>query len=283
MKFSIVTPTYNRAYTLPNLIRSVLNQNYQNWELLIVDDGSTDSTQAMVSNFSDCRIKYFYQENRGPSAARNLALRKCIGDWIIYIDSDNELLSNYLDVLKISYGKEPQSLFAITKGVRTLELFHQNNLVDIIDDSNNYPNQVSIEDVYIRKVKFDINGFAHSKRILEEGYKWNEENKLMEDWDFFMSFADKYPESLLYISIPLFHYHQRFGIDGLVSNATYEDWAQAFEYIYHRHKNSPFMNKQSWYPERVEKYKRMAAEFNNGTKRPAYLKYFPEFSFSDHN
>ncbi|MCB9813231.1 MAG: glycosyltransferase family 2 protein [Pseudomonadales bacterium] len=277
MKFSIIVPTYNRAYILRNLIRSVLNQTYNDWELLIVDDGSTDSTKEVVKKISDKRIIFLEQENQGPSAARNYALSKSTGKWIAYIDSDNELLSNYLDVLLIFIQKNPEALFSITKGIRTLELFENDQLVDIIDDSDNYPKTVSVEDVYTRKVKFDINGFAHSKKIYNDDYQWNEDLSLMEDWDFFMQFADKYKDGLVYINIPVFHYHQRFGTDGLVSNASYKDWAKAFETIYQRHKNSKYIKNQEWYPQRVEKYIQLAVQEKKGEAKPAYLKYFPNF------
>jgi glycosyltransferase involved in cell wall biosynthesis len=277
MKFSIITPTYNRAYTITNTIRSVLNQSYSDWELLIVDDGSTDDTESTIATAKDSRIHYFFQDNAGPSSARNLALEKAVGDWVVYIDSDNELLSNYLDVLRIHIENEPQTKFAITKGVRTLELYHNNKLVDIIDDSQNYPEKVSLKDVYLRNVKFDINGFAHSREITQQGYSWDNDNYLMEDWDFFLQFADKYRDSFLYINIPLFHYHQKFGTDGLVSNATYQDWAHAFETIYQKHKDSPLMKNQTWYPQRVDKYSKLALEVKNGQAKPEYLKYFPNF------
>ncbi len=278
IKFSIVTPTYNRAYILPNLLRSLFNQTYKNWELILVDDGSTDQTGEMIKqNFQDSRIKYFYQKNQGPSAARNLAFQKLSGEWIVYIDSDNELLSNYLDVLRINIKQNPETLFTITKGVRTLELYHHRKLVDILDDSENYPQKVTIKDIYQRQVKFDINGFAHSKEIVDAGYRWNEDMSLLEDWDFFLQFADQYQDKMLYINIPVFHYHQRFGTDGLVSNANYLDYRDAFAHIYQRHQDSPLMQGQKWYPHRIKKYEKFAKLKKKGLIKESYLRYFPDF------
>ncbi|HPY82753.1 MAG TPA: glycosyltransferase family A protein, partial [Bacteroidales bacterium] len=73
--FSIIIPTYNRAHILPRTIASVLAQTYSNWECIIVDDGSTDSTKDLIASYSDTRIKYVYQHNAERSAARNNGIR----------------------------------------------------------------------------------------------------------------------------------------------------------------------------------------------------------------
>jgi glycosyltransferase involved in cell wall biosynthesis len=96
VKYSIITPTFNRAYIIGNTINSVLSQKYSDWEMVVVDDGSTDETEKITKDFNQARIKFYRQDHKGPSAARNLALEKATGDWMVYIDSDNELLPNYL-------------------------------------------------------------------------------------------------------------------------------------------------------------------------------------------
>ncbi|MCS6985063.1 MAG: glycosyltransferase family 2 protein, partial [Leptospiraceae bacterium] len=77
--FSVILPTYNRASWLPRSIQSVLDQKFQDFELIIVDDGSTDNTREVVAHFSDPRIKYYYKENQERSAARNFGIRKASG------------------------------------------------------------------------------------------------------------------------------------------------------------------------------------------------------------
>ena len=82
--FSIIIPTYNRAKFITNAINSVINQSYKNWELIIIDDGSTDNTAEVVRKIAknDTRIKYHYQKNAERSAARNNGISKALGDWI---------------------------------------------------------------------------------------------------------------------------------------------------------------------------------------------------------
>lgn len=96
---TIITPTYNRAKFISEAIESVLKQTYTNWELLIVDDGSTDNTKDVISSYLlDPRIKYYYQSNQGQAVARQSAFLKSEGDYIAFLDSDNRWLSNRLAV-----------------------------------------------------------------------------------------------------------------------------------------------------------------------------------------
>ncbi|MCH7402094.1 glycosyltransferase family 2 protein [Belliella kenyensis] len=89
---SVIIPTYNRAHVLANAIRSVLNQTFEDWELIVVDDGSEDETRELVSVFfDDKRIVYKYQINKGVSAARNFGALKAKGEWLIFLDSDDEM------------------------------------------------------------------------------------------------------------------------------------------------------------------------------------------------
>ena len=87
---SVVIATYNRADFLPETIDSVLHQRFQDFELIVVDDGSTDSTREVMERYAP-RVRYIYQENRGPSAARNLGVRHAKGPWIAIQDSNEPM------------------------------------------------------------------------------------------------------------------------------------------------------------------------------------------------
>jgi glycosyltransferase involved in cell wall biosynthesis len=99
MLFSIIIPTYNRAHILPRTIASVLAQTYTNWECIIVDDGSTDNTKELIASYTDPRIRYIYQTNAERSAARNNGIRNAQGEYICFLDSDDEYLPQHLEVL----------------------------------------------------------------------------------------------------------------------------------------------------------------------------------------
>lgn len=93
---SVAISTYNRADFLRETILSVLNQTMQDFEIVIVDDGGTDHTKQVVDDFNDSRIKYFWQENQGISAARNLAAEKSTGFYTAVIDDDDLMHPNRL-------------------------------------------------------------------------------------------------------------------------------------------------------------------------------------------
>lgn len=87
---SIIMPSWNTERFIAKSIQSVLNQTYKNWELLIVDDCSTDNTDDIVASFNDPRIKYFHNEkNCGAALTRNKAMRESQGEWIAFLDSDD--------------------------------------------------------------------------------------------------------------------------------------------------------------------------------------------------
>ena len=90
-KVSVIIPTFNRAAFLESAIESVLNQTYNDFEIIIVDDNSSDNTYEVVASFKDVRIKYIrHRENKGVSAARNTAIRVCKGKYIAFLDDDDE-------------------------------------------------------------------------------------------------------------------------------------------------------------------------------------------------
>lgn len=94
----MVIATYNRAHLLKETIESVLKQTFQDFELIVVDDGSTDDTEKVLKSYGD-RLRYFRQENRGPSAARNLGIYHASARWISIQDSDDICAPNHLKTL----------------------------------------------------------------------------------------------------------------------------------------------------------------------------------------
>ena len=97
-KVSVIIPTHNRAALLPRAVSSVLAQTYGDFELLIIDDASTDDTPQVIAGFSDRRIRSFRQDaNRGASAARNLGLANALGEYIAFLDDDDEYVRTRLE------------------------------------------------------------------------------------------------------------------------------------------------------------------------------------------
>lgn len=95
---SIIVPVYNGEKFLKRCIDSILNQSYKNIEVIMIDDGSTDSSKNICQNYisHDKRMIYYFQTNRGVSSARNLGINKMKGDWCCFVDSDDWIEENFL-------------------------------------------------------------------------------------------------------------------------------------------------------------------------------------------
>ncbi len=95
---SVILPTYNRAHLIKRAIQSVLNQTYQNFEIIVVDDGSTDNTEEIVRDLNNQKIRYIrHNENKGAACARNTGIKVARGDYIAFQDSDDEWFPNKLE------------------------------------------------------------------------------------------------------------------------------------------------------------------------------------------
>ena len=95
-KISVIIPTYNREVTLERAIKSVLAQTHRNFELIVIDDGSTDNTSLIIDRYSG-KIRYFSKLHAGVSSARNFGLEKSEGTWVAFLDSDDYWLPKKLE------------------------------------------------------------------------------------------------------------------------------------------------------------------------------------------
>lgn len=97
-KISIVIPSYNSAKYLKHNIKNILNQTYKNIEVILVNDGSTDNTDEVIKSFmKDDRFKYYKKTNGGVAVARNYGLSKATGDYILFMDSDDNVEKTMLE------------------------------------------------------------------------------------------------------------------------------------------------------------------------------------------
>jgi GT2 family glycosyltransferase len=112
--FSVVIPAYNAAATLGEAIGSVLAQTRKDFEVIVIDDGSSDNTAAIAAGFADQRIRVYRQENAGPSAARNRGIAQAVGEYVSSLDSDDLWLPDYLAEMGRVLEENPQADFAYT-------------------------------------------------------------------------------------------------------------------------------------------------------------------------
>ena len=124
-QISVIIPTYNRAYLIPRAIRSILNQTYSNFEVIIVDDASKDNTEIAVKEFQDHRIRYIrHSKNLGGSAARNTGIHEANGEYIAFLDDDDEYLPNKFSVMSQPLAESSGKVGLAYSRVRLVDYFY---------------------------------------------------------------------------------------------------------------------------------------------------------------
>jgi glycosyltransferase involved in cell wall biosynthesis len=119
---SIIIPLYNKEKAVKETLQSVLNQSYGNFEIIVVDDGSTDNSAQIVKEIKDDRIKFYYKENGGVSAARNYGIFNANSEWVLFLDADDLLENDALETFVYLIKKYPGYLiftagfFILNKG-----------------------------------------------------------------------------------------------------------------------------------------------------------------------
>lgn len=118
MDVSVVIPTFNRAYCIERAITSALSQDVGQTEVIVVDDGSVDNTEAVVRNIADTRLKYIKKTNGGVSSARNFGLDVASGSLVAFLDSDDYWPENYLRKMGSALEQHPQYILAYCMAAR---------------------------------------------------------------------------------------------------------------------------------------------------------------------
>ncbi len=183
--FSIIIPTYNRAHLVGKTIESVLGQEFDEYEILIIDDGSNDETEDVISKISDQRVKYFRKENGERGAARNFGFAKSKGLYINFFDSDDLMYPHHL--------KAARELVAL-KG--NPEWFHlgydfrlsDGTLVKRVDDFND-----SISEVVLFDNKLSCNGVFIQSTVAKT-FPFVEDRTLAscEDWELWIRLNSRF-------------------------------------------------------------------------------------------
>lgn len=114
---SVIIPAYNQGHYLGEAIQSVLDQTYPDFEVIVVDDGSTDKTAQVACSFSDPRVRYIHQENRGLSAARNTGILRSSGKYLTFLDSDDLFVADKLETLLNAMQRDPELGFVAGQAV----------------------------------------------------------------------------------------------------------------------------------------------------------------------
>lgn len=192
MKFSVIIPSYNYGHLLPAALDSLKNQTYADWECLIIDNHSTDQTEAVCKTYlSDQRIKYFrLDRNEGPSPARNFGLGKAAGDYILFLDADDYIERDKLrsagEILKQNAADAVFTDYAFFNEqlgiVQPIHSFTDKFRHGLIKSGN-------IFDTLMHGNIFAINTIIVSKKRLQELKAFDTVINYNEDWDLWLRFS----------------------------------------------------------------------------------------------
>lgn len=191
--FSIIIPTYNRAHTIRRPIDSILAQTFTHWELIIVDDGSTDETREIIESYNDQRIRYVWQENQKESAARNHGIKLSNGKYICFQDSDDEYLPNHLAIHFKAINQIPEF-----KVFRSGLLIYQNDqfLKKAIMKNGDKYDQFPFD-------SFQAHSFA--KEVLDQ-IQFEPKIYIAEDLHFLIRIRQKFEIKIIYEYTGIYHY-----------------------------------------------------------------------------
>lgn len=227
MMISIVLPVYNAEKYIDRCIESVINQSYVDYELLIIDDGSTDSTRdiCLKYTYNDERIRYFYQKNKGPSAARNQALKLSKGNYIVFIDSDDYYEKNYLTVL-LDLLERNDADIAVCNFYRENFVTKEKYINDTGKQAVIYFNEDSEKIIYDKRIE----GYLWNKifkRSLFDNILFPDDINLCEDLFVLVKIICKNDIKIIYTSSALYNYVMN--TDGITDSINYNKYQS---YIY---------------------------------------------------
>ena len=199
---SIITPVYNGSQYLSEAIESALAQTYKNFELLIVNDGSTDNSADIIRPFlKDSRIIYIEQKNAGVAAARNTALKQARGKYIGFLDQDDLWLNNKLE-LQITALEKDGSLALVHSRQDFIDSHGNKKKYDWITEGEGYcfrenfiKNRIAVLTVLIRKKIIDEIGF------------FNEQLSGADDYEMWLRVTLKYPIKYIDQSLAFYRFH----------------------------------------------------------------------------
>lgn len=211
---SVIVPVYNTEQYLPRCLDSILSQSFTDFELLLIDDGSTDGSGAICDEYAkkDNRVRVFHKENGGVSLARNVGLDNEKGEWICFVDSDDELMPNGIQIMVDGISDEVDSVMAGYK-----KYGEDNSLIYSIDAEKALiiNKKQAIKEMYF-PVDYEYQGYAWGKlfrmsELRKRGIRFSEDIFFNEDRLFITQFICSSERNVYYSTVPVYKYYERLG------------------------------------------------------------------------
>jgi len=232
---SIVIPTYNRANFLEKAVQSVLNQTFKDFELIIVDDGSVDNTKEVIKQYveKDPRVKYFYQKNSGgTSVPRNVGIENSKGSYLAFLDSDDQWLPEKLEkqVLFFKNTKDKQLGF-LDCGALVINASDE-SIIAKYKLPYSYRGNI-FEKILKNNFILTPSGIFIKRIVLETIGKFDEDFKMLTDWDLYLRISKNYNFDFINESLFKYYVHKENITKTLDRKEIIKDVINLFE----KHKN----------------------------------------------
>jgi glycosyltransferase involved in cell wall biosynthesis len=189
---SVIMPAYNAERFIVQAIQSVLDQEYPHWELIVVDDGSTDETAAVVGSFEDSRIRYTFQENKGQAAALNRGLDLARGEFITTLDADDRFTTNSLGDRALFLHQHPDFGVVYGDGLYCDEVGNE-----FLRFTDHMPsgNSGDVYDLLIVSPFYGTGASVMERKdaLTRHGIRYDESIVWCQDWDFYIRLAEVVP------------------------------------------------------------------------------------------
>lgn len=216
-KISVIMPVYNAEKTIERAILSIINQTYNNIELILINDGSTDGTESIIKRHIEKEnkvdIRYYFQENSGPSIAKNLGIDMAKGEYILFVDSDDTINENYIESLVINQ-KEGTLIGASYKIIRDTE--KNDNGIIITNKIYDIRNEI-LNDLVVGKLNGFVVLYLFNKEQMKDIY-FEKDIRYMEDTLFLIKYIIKNNiNNIIYLKDVHYNYYQT---DGSITNNT---------------------------------------------------------------
>jgi len=207
---SVIIPTYNREKIIERAINSVINQTYKNWELIIVDDGSTDNTKKVLEPYlKNNKIKYFHNKNKGVSAVRNFGIKKAQGEYIAFLDSDDEFVKEKL-------RKQLNEMMKLKKQISLSNCSKINENKGVINYDIQQSFLISAMDIVQNRIPLSASLIMLKKEVTNN-FLFDEKLPTSNDFDFVLRSLSKY--DILFVKHCLTKIHKT--LDGNRISADY--------------------------------------------------------------
>ena len=234
-KISIIVPIYNTAKYLPECLDSILNQTYQNLEILCINDGSTDNSPEILKTYAkkDSRIKVITQKNQGLSTTRNQGLEHASGKYLTFVDSDDEIKPSFIAKLLAPYQKDPKTTLTVCGFLRKF-LKTQKTETMFLNPASPYKTSDTKKSYILRLLTLDGRLYSVDNKLfiadIAKKYSFDPSLNFAEDTKFVLNYLRYIDANISFVLEPLYIYN--FGSETSIVNQSstkWENWQKSYD------------------------------------------------------